>query len=504
MANRYIGVTIGPIIETLANTKSTKAIWGASYLFSYLMKDITKSFRNERNFIMPYVDDNSIYDKPSDLGLFPDRLIFKSQEGDYSKLQTVIEESIENLSLNISEVINKSYDDVVSYLKDYLNIKSVELELQDKDNPILIINNHLDHMELHKNFSSKHKKNSYLQEYFENAVLKENSILKTAAYGKAQATIKSIQNIAIADLAKNSYEDIDYKKIKEELKLKDYKFKSILKYIAVVQSDGDNISKIIEKLQKEEQYQDFSKLLFNYVSEANNVIKEFGGQVIYGGGDDLLFFAPILTENSNILKLCEDLNGLFIQKYTAFLNKYNLKLEGEKPSISFGISVNYVKYPMKDMLKEAASLLFEEAKTTKNALALRITKHSGQYFGFVKERNSKTYKKLLELVNHYSLLESKKDKNSLGLLNSLVYKIDSEDYILKNIMHSEDSLKNYFANSLNEDIHKSEKIQSFLKDLAVLIVDVNAEEKDKNKVLETVYFYLRTLKFLGDEGEKDE
>ena len=110
----------------------------------------------------------------------------------------------------------------------------------------------------------------------------------------------------------------------------------------------------------------------------------------------------------------------------------------------------------------------------------------------------------MELVNHYSLLESKKDKNSLGLLNSLVYKIDSEDYILKNIMHSENSLKNYFANSLNEDIHKSEKIQSFLKDLAVLIVDVNAEEKDKNKVLETVYFYLRILKFLGDEGEKDE
>ena len=159
---------------------------------------------------------------------------------------------------------------------------------------------------------------------------------------------------------------------------------------------------------------------------------------------------------------------------------------------------------MKDMLKEAASLLFDEAKTTKNALALRITKHNGQYFGFVKERNSKTYKKLLELVNHYSLLENKKDKNSLGLLNSLVYKIDSEDYILKNIMHSENSLKNYFANSLNEDIHKSEKIQSFLKDLAVLIVDVNAEEKDKNKVLETVYFYLRILKFLGNEGEKDE
>ena len=50
MANRYIGVSIGPIIETLANTKSTKAIWGASYLFSYLMKDITKSFRNERKF----------------------------------------------------------------------------------------------------------------------------------------------------------------------------------------------------------------------------------------------------------------------------------------------------------------------------------------------------------------------------------------------------------------------------------------------------------------------
>ncbi len=57
----YIAMTIGPIYKTLQNSKKPKELWSASYLFSYIVKQIISEFR-DREFVTPYIKDDSIFD----------------------------------------------------------------------------------------------------------------------------------------------------------------------------------------------------------------------------------------------------------------------------------------------------------------------------------------------------------------------------------------------------------------------------------------------------------
>jgi len=47
----YIALTIGPIYKTLSSAKKTRELWGGSYLFSYIMKQIILEFK-EREFVV--------------------------------------------------------------------------------------------------------------------------------------------------------------------------------------------------------------------------------------------------------------------------------------------------------------------------------------------------------------------------------------------------------------------------------------------------------------------
>ncbi|MBK6914993.1 MAG: hypothetical protein IPH11_15530 [Ignavibacteriales bacterium] len=82
----YTALTIGPIHKTLQSVKSTKAIWAASYMFSYLIKEIIKQINNKNDIIIPYSKEVEINGKKENplaedfkkrAGLFPDRIILK-------------------------------------------------------------------------------------------------------------------------------------------------------------------------------------------------------------------------------------------------------------------------------------------------------------------------------------------------------------------------------------------------------------------------------------------
>jgi hypothetical protein len=53
----YTALTIGPIYKTLKNAKKTREIWGASYFFSFVIKEIVKELVGKVTFITPYVKD---------------------------------------------------------------------------------------------------------------------------------------------------------------------------------------------------------------------------------------------------------------------------------------------------------------------------------------------------------------------------------------------------------------------------------------------------------------
>ena len=88
---KFVALTIGPIYKTLKNAKKTREIWGASYFFSFVIKEIVKKLVGKVEFITPYVEDE-IFEKRDGVGLFHDRIIFKSDTVKKDELQKIVDE----------------------------------------------------------------------------------------------------------------------------------------------------------------------------------------------------------------------------------------------------------------------------------------------------------------------------------------------------------------------------------------------------------------------------
>lgn len=430
---KYIGLTIGPIYKTLQNSKKPKELWSSSYIFSYIMKNIISDFKS-RNFITPYIQDDSIFDDKGEVGLFHDNFIFESNDRDIELLQNTIDKVITNLAkkLNLDKNI----------LEDYLQINYGEYEVADNENPILKISPYLDTQEL----------------FFE---------LSQDADSSFQNRLKEKDNFLLKD--KNIIDDL------EKLTSK--------KYYAVIHADGDNMSKAIADKTKIEK---ISKNLFEYCKISNKLIKMFGGQTIFAGGDDLLFFAPVFNaeKTKTIFNLCDEISKDF---QTRFENVATL---------SFGITINYIKFPLYEALENSREQLFAKAKSgQKNNIAFKLTKHSGQSFETIIHKGSK------EIYENF-LLFSSNINNGEGMdnfLHSLHHKIDTHSVTINQIASSKVRLENFFQNYFNKDEHK--QYEEFFKQLIEFIYEVFQDTTIKqDEKLNIIYSTLRFIKFV--QGDK--
>ena len=429
---KYIALTIGPIYKTLKNAKKPKELFASSYIFSYIMKNIIKEFK-DRTFITPYIKDGSIFDENSPVGLFHDRFIFESIDGDLSKLEMIII----NVCNDIASQLRLEHHQV----KEYLQIHYFEKELDNSKNPILELTPYLDTKELFFQISQ--------DETFAKSLRRKK--------GDDDNFLTAGKNI-IDDLKKLSHNN----------------------YYCVVHADGDNMSKAIEDKNKIE---NVSKNLFEYCKESNKLIKDFGGQTIYAGGDDLLFFAPVLNKDKNktIFELCEKISNIF-----------NTKIPSA--TLSFGISINYVKFPLYEAVKNSRELLFAKAKNDqRNNIAFNVTKHSGQSFEtIINKSNKEVYDNFLVFTSNI-----KGGEDMDNFLHSIHHKIDTYKTTINLIANNKEKLQNFFDNYFNESIHKEYK--SFFESLIDFIYVVYQDKTIKNK-LELIYATLRFVKFV--QGDK--
>lgn len=429
---KYIALTIGPIYKTLKNAKKPKDLFASSYIFSYIMKNIIKEFK-DRTFITPYIKDESIFDENSPVGLFHDRFIFESIDGDLSKLEMIII----NVCNDIASQLRLEHHQV----KEYLQIHYFEKELDNSKNPILELTPYLDTKELFFQISQ--------DETFAKSLRRKK--------GDDDNFLTAGKNI-IDDLKKLSHNN----------------------YYCVVHADGDNMSKAIEDKNKIE---NVSKNLFEYCKESNKLIKDFGGQTIYAGGDDLLFFAPVLNKDKNktIFELCEKISNIF-----------NTKIPSA--TLSFGISINYVKFPLYEAVENSRELLFAKAKNDqRNNIAFNVTKHSGQSFEtIINKSNKEVYDNFLVFTSNI-----KGGEDMDNFLHSIHHKIDTYKTTINLIANNKEKLQNFFDNYFNESIHKEYK--SFFESLIDFIYVVYQDKTIKNK-LELIYATLRFVKFV--QGDK--
>lgn len=548
----YTAFTIGPILKTLQSVKSTKAIWSASYTFSYLIKQVIiklKEKDKDIKFILPYSGKIELENEKIDpfkdklqTGLFPDRIII---EGSIE-----LQETIDSVLNNFSKEAKISFD----YLNNYINCYHLKIDLIETSNVILEINNLLDSLELQQRIIENTEKD-HLTLFFEkiqpynfliNEEFEERPFPSTIEIATLEFSDNEEYNTkALPILKARDDEEGQTKFIKEVKAIVGKQFRNYQKYIAVVQADGDNIGKFIEylyklenKKEKEKFIERFSKNLLSFAIEAVQLIKHYNGTPVYAGGDDLLYFMPVarttiegnqIIINKTVFSLISEIDEIFNEYFTNY-NEDNVDFKSlidnadkedqdfKKPTMSYGVSISYYKFPLNQALEEGVNQLFYTAKKTdnKNAVSFTILKHSGQSFGATFNKAEQSYKTFSNLIS--TPIEKEE------FIKSIIQKLDPQKAVLmaiggKTQPEREKMIDNFFMNNFNESIHRKknnrDELIPFLEQAKMLIKNVYddnplidiADDKKKNdrndENTKKIYSALRFTEFIHNKEERE-
>lgn len=468
----YIGLTLGPITQTLMMAESTKGLWAASYLFSYLAKQIILSFK-ERTFLFPAIDEGKFTSLSDGVGQFPDQYAFEAKEGDFEKMTKRIEEVIEELAESIAKEINKDKAKVYDFLNSYLKIYCAEIYANTAD-AIEVCKKRLALLELQGNFSDAEEKRNYLGYFMENVT---GSFLAQEAFESDKRLFKSCLEIAAQDLFSKNYQDNDVAKENARVEQILQQKPACYRYMAIVNADVDNLTKAVQTFDKER----LDEILTTVNNEAKTIIVDHGGVPVYIGGDDLFFFAPVKHGALTILNLIDQLTENFKEKWKDIADPEN------RPTLSFGVAIAYYKHPLFESVEQSRYLL-ECAKDPwgpKNSIAMSIRKHSGQTLNLLIRRSYEKSFALMQLLpNWFNKQETSPSDERLEFRTSIVYWLRQNTgmiwhCILKQEKQDADNageiqrkqigmLTNLLKNSFNEAHH--ERYYDFFDSLAECIV----------------------------------
>lgn len=433
---KYFGLTIGPIYNTISQVRRTRSVWAASYLFSWIMKEVLSDISGKEGIeiVLPYFDGDSKSENGA--GLYGDRAYFLA--GDDGR--KIIEESISC----VIEKLTEETGGKENFLNHYFNF-----HIEDCDNtgtlPLGEINKTLDKAELFKTAPLHIEQNELLQYLAE---LKKDSLLHQEAFGKGQThrNFLSVAEIAAASLGRlnnEMFQKIVLKDLKAARKNKkmafneDFEFVEQLalefgdafkphhKYFGVLYADGDNIGALLKQCQSNEDLQHFSKSLLEFGLKADKTIAAYGGKGIYLGGEDILAFVPMACidkngQNDSFLELIDRLDKDFQDTVQVFAEQKNVH---PLPTLSYGVMIAYYKHPLKEVMHKAHDLLEYVKKNIagKNAINILFQKHSGQLNGCVILKElEEPYIKIREMVN--TMMD--KDEFLSGVMHRLY-----EDYV---------------------------------------------------------------------------
>lgn len=444
----YIAYTIGPIYDTIFDTlkgdHKTKKLKAGSYYFSLFMKTLLIDIKDNFDILVPYIGAESL-NKEHKMGLFHDRFIAQSEKSK-SEIRDIF---TAKLMITFKKIAKNIKDDSIVFelmnnMTNHTIIASAE-ELKEIDqNSIFALNKILDSKELQRDFSSEVKKN-WIAQYQENEI--ENS------------KVKSIEELS------------------EKLGFK---------YYAVIVADGDKMGAKIkdETTDDPKKIKDLSEKLYKFFTEDKDIHTitnhEFGGELIYAGGDDILAFLPIKFEDKTFLDYINVLDDRF------------KKIVGSDVSLSFGVNIAYYKYPLRNAINNSFDLLHKakEDKNISNRISLKITKHSGQWFSSTLALQDERYKKYTELID--GILTEK-----VALAHSLHHSLKRyEKAILAIYQYPNGSVKALFATVFNDS--KSDKDKTGLE-LVREYLDLSRPQS--NDDFDDIFSELSIIKFLRGDRE---
>ncbi len=503
----YLALTIGPIIETLSESKKTKELFASSYLFSYFMKNLLIELKNKKyNLIVPYHDKiDTMFTSKNGVGMFHDRLIVESEKSQIdiqTDIDFFIKNTIEKIVNGIIVIDNKNSNDqnkIKVFFKQYLQVSyyiTDKFSLKD-------LTNILDVAELHREFiispddykvlysQTKKKVNPlfYLQNRF------HSSFLKIDAFGvDKDSSFPSTLEIALNKKIDYDFEDDSKDEEKEEEALKGEKTHK--KYMALIQGDGDKIGAILKTMDENpENIKKFSQKLLDFSQEMPAIAEKYNAKVVYAGGDDMLAFAPIINDDkTTVFDFLKELDDRFKE----VMKELEIE-EADNVSQSFGISLVYYKKPLYQALNKALYNLFGVAKASdeRNKAVIELIKHSGQTYKIDIVLTSDIYSNFskllqLELDSVKSALPHAVTHNlhrSIKTLEAMADKDYSDDEL-------KDMLDNFFNNNFNKEVHQDENTNNALNLTKKLLLDYLKDFKkdtDSEKKLKKYFEHFVSL-----------
>ncbi len=470
MSNTYIGLTVGPIFDTLALSSTPASLWAGSYLFSTITKTICKLLVSEEyripkeNIVSPYYDpDEPMLNQKDGVGLFHDRVIFKVDDEhpfDDKQLTDLRLKTLEEVAQSFTAYGDHSAcGKMYNYLNEYVMITGCRFK---SDNAILGSAARLDSLELAKPFVQREESNKLLALFVNEGSVDSNRLIKELPVVKAlehwqllkkDGTIRSLPDIASGGVSENN-------------------MRKIHSYYAIVRSDGDKMGEILKKLRSDEEIRYYSKTCLKFCSKIAKTVFSYGGITIYSGGDDLLALMPLespsCNEIPNIFVFLKKANEIFRESFEKLfieLNKNHgeesFDLEGDLPTLSFGVTVYYNKFPLYEALQDSQYLLFGVAKdrstdkNRRNCTAIRFQKHAGQSEGLLIKNSA-----LDRLIEMKQDIDSDARNNDSQVFLSALYKLEQFEAFY---MAAQDdaSVKNIFNNFFDSDAHSK---NTFLKE----------------------------------------
>ena len=518
-----------------------------------------------KHFILPtFPDQGPDVNEKIGVGIWPDRLILTDPGNGFEALQQAAKATIKDLAdLTFKELIRT---DKAAYLKKNFafeapaTAQAIEdhfrayfrlamLEVDEKDLPeagdsfVKKVNALLDHLELapvlapldpdyvaillraaHRSFLIK---DAFHQRW------KFESLVEVAT-----ADLRQVNPARYETIVQEDFEQKDSPGHSEEDDLLDLlgrepDFRPFMsnyhRYIAIVHADGDRIGALLGKLgNNQDDVKEFSRRLYDFGKQANHILGGdryaanptsygHGAAPLYLGGDDLVFFAPVARRDAVTGKLTtifDCLQELDIAFGTLF-SPYAAK--GVVPTLSYGVSITYFKYPLQEALAVSRDLLNAVKEDTpvyktRNRIHFRVLKHSGQHFGAVIDKNDHClYHQWFEVLNARLDTVNDRRKEKANLLAGVAHKLDRLQPLLIPAIQREGDAKRanepdyaslidpLFKNQFNEKVHRNprdkDRLNDFLEQLKQFIA-LSRGSKDAPD-LDLAYALLRFIHFLN-------
>lgn len=460
----YIGITLGPVFDTVNLATSPASLWAASFLFSQLNRTLCKLLTQngvpEEDIISPYYSNDPndpLLSRNDGVGMFHDRIIFKAGGFDINCFPELRRKAVDEIAA--------LFELDAAFLQQYVMARAVRFEAV---NPFIESVNRLNCLELAKPFVQCCPAHPILtvfggSEKHRNEQLKRIARKLTAS--PAEETEYRWQLLkrdgTICQLGEIAADGVTTSTLKKHT------------YFALVRADGDRMTQIMQSLSEEaaaegqedetlKRCRNFSKQCFAYCAEIADAVKRFGGVTIYAGGDDLLALLPCENrEGETVLSFVKTANEIFEQCF----RDYN-----KDTSLSFGILLCYHKFPLYEGMEESEHLLFDVAKNRRNCVALRLQKHSGQSAGLLIDNSAlpellelqKTALKPRNTAQNGGQAEKaekdekdekgEKDEKDEKVILSALYKLETFHALLQQA-ETENEIKELFANLFDAEAH---------------------------------------------------